>query len=170
MNTYAKLLAAAAAVLVVAVVGYRFLPGNGGFGGQPTIVPSPTPSMLATGTFGFQGFSTTLDATGAGSNVDGSLRATGTGNFTVDMQCERTIDGLQWIGGDVTESSYSTAPKGTRAAIILKPGSPVEAIFMFQMNDPDSASCQAFFDDMLALGDDINAGLDPIVGTIELAP
>ena len=36
MNTYAKLIAAAAAVLVVAVVGYQFLPRNGGIGGQPT--------------------------------------------------------------------------------------------------------------------------------------
>ena len=44
MNTYAKLIAAAAAVVVVAVVGYQFLPGNGGVGGQPTIAPSPSPS------------------------------------------------------------------------------------------------------------------------------
>jgi hypothetical protein len=42
MNTYAKLIAAAAAVLVVAVVGYQFLPGRGETGGQPTAQPSPT--------------------------------------------------------------------------------------------------------------------------------
>ena len=51
MNTYAKLIAAAAAVLLVAVVGYQFLPGNGGVGGQPTIAPSPSPTLLARGTF-----------------------------------------------------------------------------------------------------------------------
>ena len=51
MNTYAKLIAAAAAVLVVAVVGYQFLPRSGGIGGQPTIAPSPSPALLARGTF-----------------------------------------------------------------------------------------------------------------------
>jgi hypothetical protein len=50
MNTYAKLIAAAAAVLVVAVVGYQFLPRDRGVGGQPTAQPSPTtqPSPTAT--------------------------------------------------------------------------------------------------------------------------
>ncbi|HEU5202869.1 MAG TPA: hypothetical protein VFU17_01095 [Candidatus Limnocylindrales bacterium] len=41
-NTSAKLLAAAAAVLVVAVVGSQFLPRSGGVGVQPTTAPSPT--------------------------------------------------------------------------------------------------------------------------------
>jgi hypothetical protein len=45
MSTYAKLIAAAAAVLVVAVVGYQLLPGNGGIGSQPTIAPSPSPTL-----------------------------------------------------------------------------------------------------------------------------
>lgn len=48
MNVYAKLIAAAAAVLVVAVVGYQFLPGNGGFGGEPTPSTQPSPSTLPT--------------------------------------------------------------------------------------------------------------------------
>jgi hypothetical protein len=47
MNTYAKLIAAAAAVLVVAVVGYQFLPRSGGPGGQPTAQPSPTATSSA---------------------------------------------------------------------------------------------------------------------------
>ena len=48
-NTYAKLIAAAAAVLVVAVAGYQFLPTqSGGSGGQPTIAPSPSPSAAQT--------------------------------------------------------------------------------------------------------------------------
>lgn len=41
MNTYAKLIAAAAAVLVVVIAGYQFLPGRSGPGG-PTTAPSPT--------------------------------------------------------------------------------------------------------------------------------
>jgi hypothetical protein len=79
MNTYAKLIAAAA-VLVVAVVGYQFLPRNGGSGGEPTTQPSPTATLsptataipplpegtLAAGTYRLRPFSSesmTIDAT-----------------------------------------------------------------------------------------------------------
>jgi hypothetical protein len=48
MNTYAKLIAAAAAVLVIAVVGYQFLPRNGGVGGEPSAQPSPTATSSPT--------------------------------------------------------------------------------------------------------------------------
>ena len=169
MNTYAKLIAAAAAVLVVAVVGYQFLPGNGGVGGQPTIAPSPSQALLARGTFTAQvggGYAVDLDATGEDSSVTGSMivsQAT-KGGYTVDLECTRTIDGLLWIGGDVTESTNSDAPAGTRAAIILKRGDPVEALFAWQTDDPPSASCQAFFDDMIALDPtaDLRAGMEPI--------
>jgi hypothetical protein len=170
MNTYAKLAAAAAAVLVVAVVGYQFLPGRGGAGSQPTVAPSPSPSLLARGTFTVHDFTTTLDATGSGSNVAGSMRVTGQGSYTVALKCERTVDGLRLIAGDVTDSSYELAPKGTRAAIILKPGTPVQALFFWQSTDPDAASCPAFFDTMLATGENFEAGLEPVVGTLELAP
>ena len=43
MNNYAKLAMTAAAVLVVAVVGYNLLPGGTGPGGVPTPEPSSTP-------------------------------------------------------------------------------------------------------------------------------
>ena len=170
MNVYARLAAAAAAILVVAVVGFQLIP-RGGIGGPPTIAPSPSPSLLAKGTFVVAGsINTTLDATGSGSNVSGTVTARdGAQGFTVDLQCERTIDGVLWIGGDVTESSYADSPKGTRTAILLKPGTPVQGIFAFQAADPRSASCQAFFDDMLALGI-TPQGLRPISGTVELAP
>ena len=177
MNTYAKLIAAAAAVLVVAVVGYQFLPRNGGIGGPPTIAPSPSPALLARGTFTAQvgdGYTVDIDATGGASSVTGSMvvsHATNRG-FTVDLECTRTIDGLLWIGGDVTESTYSETPADTRAAIVFERGSPVKAIFVWQGSDPRSASCQAFFDDMIAIGGagDLRAGLEPIVGTVELGP
>jgi len=174
MNTYAKLIVGVAAVLIVAFVGYQFLPSNGGFGGQPTPQPSPTPTLLAHGTFTAQGINTTLDATGAGSNVSGRMTGSNSdGVFTVALECERTINGLLWIGGDVTQStSLQNAPVGSRTAIVLKRGSPVQAIFVFQMSDPRSATCQAFFDDMLVIApqSDIDAGLEPIAGTVELAP
>ena len=107
MNTYAKLLAAAAAVLVVAVVGYQFLPRNGGIGGPSTIAPSPSPALLARGTFTALvggGYAVDIDATGGASSVTGSMIVSQkTRGFTVDLECTRTIDGLLWIGGDVTE-------------------------------------------------------------------
>jgi hypothetical protein len=169
MNTYAKLAAAAAAVLVVAVVGYQFLPGRPGNGGPG---PSPTPTLLARGTFSVVGYKITLDATGTGANVSGSLHASNSEEaFTVSLQCERTIDGLRWIGGDVTDStSLENAPVGSRTAIILQQGSPDKAIFYFQMNDPASASCLAFFDDALKGGPLTGDALEPITGTVQLAP
>ena len=173
MNTYAKLLAAAAAVLVVAVVGYQFLPQNGGPGGQPTTAPSPSQALLARGSFTAQvgnGYTVDLDATGGGSSVTGRMIVSqGTAGYTVDLECARTIDGLLWIGGDVTQSTYKDAPAGTRAAIVLERGTPVKAIFAWQANGPRSASCQAFFDDVIA-GDDVRPGLAPITGTVELGP
>lgn len=49
MNAYAKLAIAAAAVLVVAVVGLNLMPIGGGLGGPAaTPTPSPTPSPTAT--------------------------------------------------------------------------------------------------------------------------
>ena len=44
MSQLFKLAAAAAAILVVAVVAWRFLPDNGGVGGEATPKPSPSPT------------------------------------------------------------------------------------------------------------------------------
>lgn len=174
MNTFAKVIASAAAVLLLIVVGYQVLPWNGGIGGQPTIAPSPSPSLLAQGNFTTDGTTVRLDATGAGDKVAGTMSVLGPkGDFTVDLQCSRaTSAGLLWIGGDVTESTDgSNAPKGTRVGIVFQRGSPVKALFVFQMNDPRSATCQAFFDDMIALeGEPEFTPLAPIVGTVQLGP
>jgi hypothetical protein len=43
MNTFAKIAAAAAAVVLVAMIGTRLLPSSGGLGG-PAVSPSPSPS------------------------------------------------------------------------------------------------------------------------------
>jgi hypothetical protein len=172
MNTYAKLAAGVAALALVAVVGYQLLPGHGGIGGPPTIAPSPSPALLARGTFKAVGYDTTLDATGAGANVHGTLRVakSAADPMTVDLQCEKTTNGLLFIGGDVTDASADlSAAAGTRAGILLKPGSPVEAIFVFQFEDPRAASCLAFLDEMAALGD-VDSAVEPIEGTVELRP
>jgi hypothetical protein len=50
MNSFAKFAMAAAAVLVVAVVGYNLLPGDTGSGGTPSISPSTSPGPSAAAT------------------------------------------------------------------------------------------------------------------------
>jgi hypothetical protein len=167
MNTYAKLIAAAAAVLVVAVVGYQFLPERSGVG-APTTTPSPSPTLLARGHFSNHGAAIELDATGAGFTATGVMTLSDEGGrFSVDLQCTRTTPGgLVVIGGITTESTHSYAPKGTRAAIVLQPGSPVRAYPHFENPDPPAATCLTF------LGTVTDAGgvgyLEPIDGTLEL--
>jgi hypothetical protein len=175
MSTNARLIAVVAAVLVVAVVGYQFLPGDGGTGGQPTIAPSPGPKLLATGTFRAKGAAVELEATADGDTVTGTMRVGDTGDalFAVDLECARTADdGRVLIAGDTTEST-AWATKGTYTAIVLKPGSPVHAVFGFQDDAPLAASCTAFLDGIIdqefaaTVGD---GALEPIEGTVEFGP
>jgi hypothetical protein len=184
MNTYAKLIVAAAAVLIVAVLGYQFLPRSGGVGGEPTIGPSPSPSLLARGTFTAQGITAELDATGSGADVAGTmaLSQAGTSNSaTVDLECARTTaEGLIQIGGLLTESAWDPNaqdwndgfPTGQRVAVTFEPGSPVKAIWFVTFADDGVASCAALFENMDS-GDEIlpgQPGLDPIDGTVEFGP
>jgi hypothetical protein len=175
MNTYAKVIVGAAALLIVAFVGYQLLPRNGGIGGQPTIAPSPSPTLLAKGEFTTIGANVRIDATGTGDKVAGRMSVLrNDGDFTVDLHCERaTAAGLLWIAGDVTASTDSkNAPVSSRAGIVFQRGSSVKAVFIFQMSDPRSATCQGFFDSIIAAegGDPDFAALAPIVGTVQLAP
>ena len=175
MSTYAKLIVAAAAVLVVAVVGSQFLPRSGGTGGQPSIAPSSSPALLARGTFVAKGAETQLDATGADDGVRGTMGVAHDGmSFTVDLKCGRTADdGRILIAGDTTESTSNFATTGTRTAIALKPGSPVVAAFEFEDPAAKAESCLAFLDaimdrpNLATLGPD---ALEPIQGTVQLAP
>ena len=169
MNTYAKLIATAAAVLVVAVVGYQFLPGRSGAGGQST-APSPTPAPLAVGDFISHGVTTRLDARGAGANVTGTMTVSDEGGrATVALECSRTTaSGLTIIGGLVTDSTYSEFfVERTRVAIALLRGSPVKAFYHFPEGPPPS-TCPAFVD--VVPDSSTNGFLEPINGTVELAP
>ncbi len=185
MNTYAKVIAVAAAVLVVAVVGYQFLPTqSGGSGAQPTIAPSPSPSLLARGTFTAHGITAELDATGSGADVAGtmSLSESGKGSATVDLECARTTpDGLIEIGGLITDSTYEAndqdwhggMPEGQRVAIIFQPGSPVNAIWNVTSADQGVVSCAAMFENLDGSTDKVlpgSPGLAPIQGTVEFGP
>ena len=186
MNTYAKLIVAAAAVLLVAVVGYQFLPARDGVGGQPTIEPSPSPSLLARGNFTAHGIAAELDATGSGTDVAGTLGLSEShtdNRATVDLECARTTtDGLIEIGGLITDSTFDVDnqtdwhggfPEGERVAIIFQPGSPVKAIWNVTAADQGVASCAAMFETMDASADEVSPGspgLDPIQGTVEFGP
>jgi hypothetical protein len=175
MISHAKVIVTAAAVLVVAVVGYQFLPRIGGVGGEPTIAPSPSPTLVARGTFRAKGAPVELDATGSGDDVTGTMTVGDQSDgFTVDLTCARTAeDGRILIGGDTTNSTSVWATAGTYTAIILKPGSPVHAVFAFGNDAPSADTCTAFLDEIIglhfatAIGD---GGLEPIEGTVELGP
>jgi hypothetical protein len=173
MNTYAKLIVAAAAVLVVAFAGFQLLPGSGGVGGEPTIAPSPSPTLLARGAFTSHGVAAQIDATGSGDDVAGTLTVSDSGqDATVDLECARTTDdGLIEIGGLVTESTFDDGfPKDRRVAVIFEPGSPVKAVWRIALvAEPVDPSCQALFETMDKPGaDDPRPGLEPIEGTVEL--
>ena len=185
MNGFAKLLAAAAAVLLVAVVGYQFLPAQGGVGGEPTIAPSPSPSLLARGTFTAQGITAELDATGSGEDVAGTMalsdRSDPDNRATVDLEWSRTTaEGLIQIGGLLTESTWDPNaqdwndgfPTGQRVAVTFEPGSPVKAIWFVTFPEDGVASCAGLFESMDS-GDEIlpgQPGLDAISGTVEFGP
>ena len=183
MNTYAKLIVAAAAVLLVAVVGYQFLPRSGGVGGEPTIAPSPSPSLLARGTFTAQGITAELDATGSGADVAGTMSLSDpTGRATVDLECARTTaDGLIEIGGLVTDSTidansqdwHDGFPAGQRVAVIFEPGSPVKAVWWVTRASDGVASCADLFGSIDGSEDQVSPGspgLEPIRGTVEFGP
>jgi len=170
MNPYAKLVAAAAAMLVVAIVGYQFLPGRSGVG-APIATPSPSPTLLARGHFVMlQEAVVDLDATGGGSYVTGVMTVDDAGpGWTVALKCARTTPGgLIVIGGDITASTHTYAKLGTRTAIVLERGSPMRAYPHFEDPDPPAATCLGFLDTVTdaAAAD----ALVPINGTVDLGP
>jgi hypothetical protein len=180
MNTYAKLIVGAAAVLVVAVIGYQFLPTQrGGVGGQPTIAPSPSPALLARGTFKLYGADVELDATGGGDSVTGTMTVSHQdGDFSVDLKCTRTTeDGVILIAGDITDSASPHAREGAREVIVLKRGSPAYASFDSEGRQGGdvrpAASCPALLEQVIDTGTQTVIGpngLEPIDGTVELGP
>ena len=176
MNTYAKLIVAAAAVLVVAFAGFQLLPSSGGVGGEPTIGPSPSPSVLARGTFRVKGTPVELNATGGGDSVGGTMTVSGDAGetmFVVDLECARiAADGRILIAGETTEAA-AWATKGTYSAIVIKPGSPAHGGFGFAEDASSANGCMGYLDEIIdrhfatAIGD---GALEPIDGTVELRP
>ena len=180
MNTYAKLIAAVAAVLVVAVIGYQFLPGRDPGSGGPSVAPSPTSAaLIARGTFTLYEAEVELNARGGGDSVTGTMSVSHEdGDFTVDLKCTRTTeDGVILIAGDITDSTSPHARRGAREVLVLKPGSPVYASFDSEGRAGGdvlpAASCPALLEQVIDTGTQTVIGpngLEPIEGTVEFGP
>jgi len=177
MTTYANPIVAAAAVLVVAIVGCQSQPGSGALGDLSTNAPSSDSAPLAHGTFTAKGEPVELNATGAGDGVTGTMTVGADASnplFAVDLTCAVTAeDGRILIAGDTTESTADWATEGAYTAIVLKPGSPGHAVFAFGSDAASAASCMEFLEEIIdqhfttAIG---NGALEPIKGRVELAP
>ena len=138
----------------------------------PSQAPAPTAAPLAVGEFTSHGVAATIDARGQGSDVTGTMTTSDAGKTaTVNLECSHTTDGGRLIvGGLVTESTFTEwCTKGHRVAVVFQPGSPVKAIWYIVLpGDAPLESCQAVVDAVLAEGTDLNDGLEPIEGTVDL--
>jgi hypothetical protein len=184
MNNPVRYVVAAAAVLAVAVIGYQFLPGISGPGAPttsmaPTTAPSPSPAVLARGTFKLLGAEVELSAIGGGDSVTGTMNVFHEeGDFSVDLKCTRTTeDGVILIAGDILDSESPYARQGAREVIVLKPGSPVYGAFDSEGREggdvTPAASCPALLQQVIDTGTQTVIspdGLEPIEGTVEFGP
>lgn len=133
-----------------------------------TLASSSSPAVLARGTFQNKGATVELDATGSGSSVHGHMTMSASDySLTVELECARTFDAFLLIGGDVTQSTLGSVPVGTRVAMVIKRGSPLQAHPDFENPDPPEATCMAYLEEI----DEARASdqLDPI-SDIELGP
>ena len=127
---------------------------------------------LAMGAFTSHGVAATIDARGAGADVTGTMTMSDSGsNANVDLECSHSTEsGLLMIGGLVTESTFTEYfPQGHRVAIVFERGATVNAVWYVVLEgDAPLASCQAVVDALIGEGAELNKGLEPIVGTVEL--
>lgn len=151
MNTYVKLIGAAAAVLLVAVVGYQSLPANpaGGTGGQPTLAPSPSPTTAFGGVVQYHvdgnAATTDIDAVTDGASVSGTaVTKLGTGTHTVRLACAAR-DGDAWVVAGTTEKTTVAGERpGAWSAVIVKDGSPQQIAIWLSEDASAASDCGAF--------------------------
>jgi hypothetical protein len=188
MNTYPKLIVAAAAVLVVAVAGYQSLLGNGRSSGQATIAPSRTPVLLARGSFAHKDWGPVeFEATREGSNVTGRMTIgledgipadPEDGFLVVDFQCARTTeDGLVAIGGYSTDGAgllFRVHSEGDLFALVLRRGSPIAGQLwagpLENMPSTQTTDCLEYLDAWLPVARLNVPMLHGLGGTVELGP
>jgi hypothetical protein len=173
---------AVAAIVVVAILGLRYLPGA--VGGQPDPTPIPTPETLASGSvaanLGEFGTTFDFDATRTGDDVSGTIEVSnpqgGQGTYTVDVQCTRTTDNLLLIGGEVTDSTYEFIADGAYAVIALVPGTPARMLIGADVLASDEVpapadSCEAYIETLLSdqgFAQGVNDHGVPINGALDL--
>jgi hypothetical protein len=193
MNRFLAIGAAAAAVLVLVVIGSQVFgsPANVGEGGDATASPQPTPSTpvaatLASGSFtvamGEFGQAVDIEAVRRGDEVSGTMEisnpAGADGAYSVDVQCARTAaNGVLLIGGEVTESTHEEfIEAGAYVMIALAPGTPVRMLWSVDVLVTDEVpapaeSCSAFVETHLAdreFVDGVAVVGNPIEGDLEL--
>jgi hypothetical protein len=194
MTRFMAIGAAAAAVLVVVVIGSQVLgrPLNVGGGDDATPTPHPTATTrptgagtLASGSFtaplGEFGEAVDIEAVRTGDDVSGTMEisnpAGGEGAYSVDVQCAGTTDdGILLIGGEVTESTYEQfIEDGAYVVIALAPGTPVRVLWAVDVLVTDEVqapaeSCSAFVETLLGdqFLDAVEVNGRPIEGDLEL--
>jgi hypothetical protein len=136
---------------------------------------SATPAPLASGSFLAKGGRVTLAAYPDGAAITGTLSYTdpqdSLDGFWVDLACMRaTSGGLVMFGGTTTRTTFDGTPMGTRVALVLRPGNPVNGFIHHEYPDPPLATCPAFLGTILDFGDPAfdASVLEPIDGTVEL--
>jgi len=181
-----KLGLVAAAVVAVALLGARFLPGMVGGPPDPTPIPTPTAVTLASGTFTAPlrefGEAIDIEAIRTGDDVSGTMEisspAGGEGAYSVVVQCARTTDdGFLIIGGEVTESTYEEfIAEGAYVVIALATDTPVRMLWAVDVLATDEVpapadSCSAYLDSVLGdpeFLEEVDVQGRPIEGDLEL--
>lgn len=159
MNTYAKLIAAAAAVLVVAVLGYQLLPRSGGIGGQPTTAPTPSPTAAPGGTVHYEldgaPATTDVDVVADGTTVSGTAVTTLTtrGTHTVRLECVDR-DGDTWaLAGTVEQTTVPGEDAGAWSAVIVRNGTPQQIAIWLSDPKAEGSDCDGWLASSIDLAD-----------------
>ena len=163
----------AAVVLLAVVLGSQFLSSEPGIGSPSS---PPPPSNAISGEVGFvlgdDPGTLNVDAVADGSSLAGKAKVS-FGDFqevpeledmfVIELQCARQFDDTTTIlGGTVETSTHVGLTPGTRAAIILRDGSPQELVFWFEDAAPGD-DCAGFVDG-ISDQDVINSGFVPVSG------
>ena len=159
MNTFAKLLVATAAVVVVAVVGINLLPRSGSGVGtsqpspspspspSPTVVPSPSGAFGGTVHYHLDGApaTTEVDVVADGASVSGTAITTSvSGTHTVRLACA-TREGDTWaLGGTTEQTTVPGERAGAWSAVIVRDGSPQQIGIWLSAGPEAGSDCDAF--------------------------
>lgn len=178
--------AAAVAIIAAVVLGVRLLPEAIGGPPDPTPTPTAVAVTLASGTFTAPlnefGEAIDIEATRTGDDVSGTIDisnpAGGEGAYSVDVQCAQTTDdGILFIGGEVTESTYEAfVAEGAHVVLAFAPGTPVRMLWAVDVLATDEVpapaeNCAAYVDTLLAdplFAEAISEQGRPIEGELEL--